>query len=84
MEFIPRYPFEADRFGPMMADGVHIGRVWGVGKGDLWHVFRHRDGVLVCWEARPGFPVPGGPDLVRVVTHTNDTNELHKYLPRLR
>jgi hypothetical protein len=82
MTFVPIYPWERDRFTTMMADGTHIGRMWQEGKGDIWHVFRHRDGTLVCWEVRPGFPVPGAPDLVRIVTTTTNPNDLHRYLPK--
>lgn len=81
MEFVPIYKWERDRFSAMMRDGNHIGRLWESGKGDLWHVFRHRDGVLVCWRCLTHVQVYEGVEPVRVVTNTRDVNELEKYLP---
>ena len=80
MEFVALRKDEKEWQGQYMRDGEHIGRLWEVDRGDLWHVFRHRDGILVCWEC---IPLGKMKEPMRIVTNTNRVDELHKYLPKL-
>lgn len=85
LDFVPLTRDERERWADKpRQDGEHIGRLVeprGHGFVDRWHVYRHRDGVLVCWEALTDAQADGGAVPIRIVTNTTDVNRLHRFLP---
>jgi hypothetical protein len=78
LDFMPIRPGEGKMLWQHMQDGKHIGRLID-GMETKWHVFRHSDGILVCWQCLAEYADHGEP--MRIVTNTTDVNELWKYLP---
>lgn len=60
--------------GGAYGDGVMVGHLMR-DREPLWTIYRHPDGILVCWSyANDG-------DAVRIVTNTTRVDGLHRFLP---
>jgi hypothetical protein len=80
LRFFPLSKEDRKRSPKSRQDGEHIGRLVD-GMDTKWHVYRHKDGILVCWQyIDKDYDDPTEP--MRIVTNTTDVNELWRYLPR--
>ena len=68
-----------------MQDGEWLGGLYtdpGPNGICAWHVFRHKDGILVCWESSDRYnALPDGWSPRRIVTPTKDLEKVWMYLP---